>query len=129
MNRFTYSERDYAFGQAMLTLRTGIGLRQAGLADLLHVSRRAVAEWEAGSSYTTASHLKNLIALGVRQRAFAAGREVEEIRALWKAARQKVLLDELWLAELLSQQHPPPLFAASQLTDPTSGSLSPGSGD
>src|SRR6266568_7137281 len=119
MNRVTYSERDYAFDQAMLTLRSGIGLTQAGLADLLHVSRRAVAEWEAGSSYPTASHLKNLIAVGVRQRAFAAGREVEEIRALWKAARQKVLLDELWLAELLSQQHPPPLFAASQPIEQT----------
>ena len=124
-----YGERDYAFGQAMLTLRTSIGLTQAGLADLLHVSRRAVAEWEADSSYPKADHLKRLIALGVQQQAFAAGREVEEILALWKAAHQKVLLDELWLAELLSQQHPPPLFAASQLIDPTSGSLSPGSGD
>jgi hypothetical protein len=35
-----YDERGYAFGQAMLTLRTNIGLTQAGLADLLHVSRR-----------------------------------------------------------------------------------------
>src|SRR5216684_7530818 len=98
-----YDERDYAFGQAMLTLRTDIGLTQAGLADLLHVSRRAVGEWEAGSSYPTAGHLKHLIALGVRQQAFAAGREVEEIRALWKAARQKVNLDELWLAALLGE--------------------------
>jgi transcriptional regulator with XRE-family HTH domain len=103
MNRSTYGERDYAFGQAMLTLRTGIGLTQAGLADLLHVSRRAVAEWEAGSNYPTVGHLKHLIALGVRQQAFAAGREVEEIRALWKAARQKVNLDELWLAALLGE--------------------------
>src|SRR3989440_10028937 len=107
MTRFTYSERHYAFGQAMLTLRTGIGLTQARLADLLHVSRRAVAEWEAGSSYPTASHLKHLIALGVQQQAFAAGREVEEIRALWKAARQKVNLDEPWLAALLGKQTTP----------------------
>ncbi len=119
MNRSTYGERDYAFGQAMLTLRTGIGLTQARLADLLHVSRRAVAEWEAGSSYPTVGHLKHLIALGVRQQAFADEREVEEIRALWKVARQKLLLDELWLAELLSQQHPPPLFAASQPIEQT----------
>jgi transcriptional regulator with XRE-family HTH domain len=34
-----YRERDYAFGAAMLTLRTAIGLTQAGLADLLGVSR------------------------------------------------------------------------------------------
>ena len=42
-----YGERDYAFGQMILTLRTHIGLTQAGLAELLRVSRRAVAEWEA----------------------------------------------------------------------------------
>ena len=47
MKRSLYGERDYAFGQ--LTLRTNIGLTQAGLADLLGVSRRAVAEWEAGA--------------------------------------------------------------------------------
>ncbi len=114
MNRSTYGERDYAFGQAMLTLRTSTGLTQAGLADLLHVSRRAVAEWEADSSYPKADHLKRLIALGVQQQAFAAGREVEEIRAFWQAAHQKVLLDELWLAELLSQQRPPPPLATPQ---------------
>ena len=102
LNRSAYGERDYAFGQAILMLRTSIGLTQAGLADLLHVSRRAVGEWEAGSSYPNVDHLKRLIALGVQQQAFAAGREVEEIHVLWKAAQQKVLLDELWLAELLS---------------------------
>ncbi len=111
MNRSLYDERDYAFGQAMLALRTTIGLTQAGLGALLHVSRRAVAEWEAGSSYPNVGHLKRLIELGVQQHAFAAGREVEEIHALWKAAHQKVLLDEPWLAELLSQQRPPAPFA------------------
>src|SRR5207247_9324722 len=90
----------------MLTLRTNIGLTQAGLADLLHVSRRAVAEWEAGSSYPKAEHLKQLITLGVQQHAFPAGREAEEIRALWRAARQKVLLDELWLHGLLGAPRP-----------------------
>jgi transcriptional regulator with XRE-family HTH domain len=70
----------------MLTLRTKLGLTQAGLADLLHVSRRAVAEWEAGSSYPKAEHLKQVIALGVQQQTFAARRAAEEIRAFWKAA-------------------------------------------
>ncbi len=119
MNRSTYGERDYAFGQAILMLRTSIGLTQAGLADLLHVSRRAVGEWEAGSSYPNVGHLKRLIALGVQQQAFAAGREVEEIHVLWKAAQQKVLLDELWLAELLSQQRPPLPFAAPRPIEQT----------
>ena len=106
MKRYSYGERDYAFGQAMLALRTHIGLTQAGLADLLGVSRRAVAEWEAGSTYPKAEHLKQFIALGVQQQAFPAGREVEEIHALWNAAHQKVLLDELWLQGLLGTHVP-----------------------
>ena len=104
MKRFTYSEHDYAFGEMMLTLRTHIGLTQAGLAELLHVSRRAMAEWEAGSTYPKAEHLKQLIALAVQQQAFPAGRESEEFRALWHAAHQKLLLDELWLQRLLGAQ-------------------------
>src|SRR5207302_559382 len=108
MKRFSYRERDYAFGQAMLTLRTTIGLTQAGLADLLGVSRRAVGEWEAGSSYPKAHHLQHVITLAVHQQAFPPGREEEEIRAFWKAAHQKVLLDESWLSALLNQPSPPP---------------------
>src|SRR2546421_1541771 len=108
MKRFSYRERDYAFGQAMLTLRTTIGLTQAGLADLLGVSRRAVGEWEAGSSYPKAHHLQHVMSLAVQQQAFAAGREEEEIRAFWKAAHLKVLLDESWLSALLNQPSPPP---------------------
>ena len=107
MKRFSYRERDYAFGQAMLTLRMNIGLTQAGLADLLGVSRRAVGEWEAGSSYPTAHHMHHVITLGVQLQVFPPGREAEEIRALWKAAHQKVLLDESWLAALLTQPSPP----------------------
>src|SRR5260221_3790959 len=99
-------ERDYAFGQAMLGLRTAIGLPQTGLAEYLGISRRAVGEWEAGSSYPKAERLKEFIALAVQHQAFPAGREAEEIRTFWKAARQKVLLDEPWLATLLSQQPP-----------------------
>ncbi len=107
MKQFSYGERDYAFGQAMLTLRTTMGLTQRDLADLLSISRRAVGDWEAGSSYPKAEHLKRLIELGVQQQAFPAGREAEEIRTLWKAACQKVLLDEQWLSALLSLQRPP----------------------
>src|SRR2546423_3265303 len=106
VKRYSYSERDYAFGQLMLSLRMRISLTQAGLAALLHVQRRAVAGWEAGSSYPKAEHLKELIALGVEQQAFAAGREAEEIRAIWRAAHQKVLLDEVWLHDLLAPPAP-----------------------
>ena len=48
MKRHAYRERDYAFAQLVLTLRTAIGLTQAGLAERLGASRRAVAEWEGG---------------------------------------------------------------------------------
>src|SRR5215469_11472870 len=98
-----YSERDYPLGQTMLTLRTRIGLTQAGLADLLGVSRRAVGEWEAGSTYPKTPHLQHFIALCVQQHVFAPEREEEEIRTLWKTAHQRVLLDEAWLAGLLTR--------------------------
>ena len=101
--RNTYGERDYASGAALLTLRTAIGLTQEGLAKLLGVSRRAVGDWEAGSNYPKADHLKRVIALAVKNRAFPEGREAEAIRKLWKAAHQRVLIDEHWLIELLEQ--------------------------
>ncbi len=106
MKSYSYRERDYTFGQLVLTLRSAIGLTQAALGERLGVSRRAVAEWEAGLGYPKAERLKQLITLGVRASAFAAGREEQEIRALWKAAHQKVLLDEAWLADLLAPAAP-----------------------
>src|SRR5579864_9538932 len=106
MKRSRYGERDYAFGQLMLTLRTHMGLTQASLAKLLGVSRRAVTTWELGSNYPATEHLKELIVLGVELGAFPAGREEEEIRAFWRAAHQKVLLDEQWLATLLGRSPP-----------------------
>jgi len=126
MKRSSYDERDYAFGQLVMTLRISIGLTQAGLADQLGISRRAVAEWEAGSSYPKSDHLKHLIALGVQQKAFPAGHEEEEIRALWKAARQKILLDKQWLHELLSKQRPrlalvTPLALEQSIIQPAQG--------
>lgn len=99
--KYSYEERDYAFGQVMATLRTHLKLTQAQLAERLGVSRQAIGEWEAGSSYPKADHLKNVIDLGVQQHAFPTGREAEEIRALWQAAHQKVLIDEVWLQEML----------------------------
>jgi transcriptional regulator with XRE-family HTH domain len=108
MPRHSYRERDYTFGQTMLKLRTSIGLSQANLAGLLRVSRRAVGEWETGSTYPKAEHLQQLIILCVQQRVFAPGREEEEIRALWKMAHQRVLLDEGWLSTLLARPPAPP---------------------
>src|SRR5437899_1861562 len=119
MKRSLYRERDYAFGQLMLTLRTHMGLTQASLAKLLGVSRRAVSTWELGSNYPASAHLQELIVLGMRASAFPAGHEEEEIRALWRAAHQKVLLDERWLQGLLGPQHPRLVLVASQSDEPT----------
>src|SRR5436853_3833764 len=117
MGTTAYDERDYNFGQAILDLRTKIGLTQVGLANELGISRHAVGEWETGSSYPKALHLKALIALAVQERAFTAGREAEEIRALWEAACQKVLLDERWLSSLLLQQRSSHLHLVSQAAE------------
>ncbi len=114
VKRSPYGERDYAFGQLMLTLRMGIGLTQAGLAQRLGVSLHTVGEWEGGLSYPKADHLKAFVALGVRASVFAAGREEEEIRALWHAAHQKVLLDGRWLQGLLGTQRPGLVLVAPQ---------------
>lgn len=103
MRRMSHREYDYAFGQRMLTLRTSIGLTQAGLAEVLNVSRNAVGGWEAGQSYPKARHLKTFVSFCLQQHVFPAGREEREIRALWRAAHQKVLLDEGWLQEVLRQ--------------------------
>ena len=123
MRRHVYRERDYAFAQQVLTLRTAIGLTQTGLAERLGASRRAVAEWEGGLSYPKAERLKQLITLGMQQQAFPAGREEEEIRALWKAAHQKVLLDEAWLHDLLAPLSPVPLSppAGTLAAEPRAG--------
>src|SRR6266496_1634905 len=119
MKQSFYRERDYAFGQAMLSLRTAIGLTQAGLAELLSVSRKAISRWEAGETYPKASHLKALLAFAVGQQAFPAGREEEEIRAFWHTAHQKVLVDELWLQGLLGTQRPRLALVAPGLVEET----------
>ena len=84
----------------MLGLRARIGLTQTGLANFLGISRRAVGDWESGSTYPKTEHLKQFISLAIDHQAFQDGEESQEIRALWKAAHQKVLLDEAWLSSL-----------------------------
>src|SRR2546430_5145452 len=122
MKGSSYRERDYAFGQVMLTLRTSLELTQTELADLLGVTRRAVIDWEGGLTYPKADHLKQFVALATQRQAWPFGREAEEVRALWQAARQKVLLDEAWLGGLLSHIQAPP---ASQPGEETSVTAPP----
>ncbi|HEX9076706.1 MAG TPA: NB-ARC domain-containing protein [Anaerolineae bacterium] len=103
MRHSAYSERDYAFGQQVLSLRTESQLTQARLAERLGVSRPAVVGWEAGTSYPSPSHLKHLIELFLEHHAFHRGQEAEEIRALWQNAHVRVPLDETWLTSLLDK--------------------------
>ncbi|HEV2582651.1 MAG TPA: NB-ARC domain-containing protein, partial [Ktedonobacteraceae bacterium] len=116
MKGSSYHQRDYAFGQLMLTLRTKLKLTQTELADLLGLRRRTVIDWEGGLTYPTVDHLKHFVELATERQAFPTGREAEEVRALWHAARQKVLLDEAWLDGLLSHLQAPPASQAGEET-------------
>src|SRR5436305_379662 len=104
MKRSSYRERDDPFGQAILHLRTCMGLTQTGLADQLGISHRAVGKWEAGKSSPKAGHLKHLIELAIKHQAFPTGHEEEAIRQLWQAVHRKTALDEQWLSSSLMQQ-------------------------
>ncbi len=99
---YQYRERDYAFGNLCLTLRTHIGVTQGEFADLLGISERAIQSWEVGESYPKVERLKRLIAVCVQHHVFEPSHQEEEIRALWQAAHQRVLLDEPWLRALLT---------------------------
>ncbi|HEX4714061.1 MAG TPA: helix-turn-helix transcriptional regulator, partial [Ktedonobacteraceae bacterium] len=112
----SYGGRDYAFGQKMLTLRTSIGVTQEGLAALLGITRKAVGRWEAGETYPKAAHLQTILALALQQRAFPDGQEEEAIRVFWRAAHQKVLLDEAWLHDLLAPPAPIQLSPPAETT-------------
>ncbi|HEX6480831.1 MAG TPA: NB-ARC domain-containing protein [Ktedonobacteraceae bacterium] len=122
MKGSSYRERDYAFGQVMLTLRTRLKLTQTELAEMLGVRRRAVIDWEGGLTYPNVDHLKQFVVIAIERQAWSFGHETEEVRALWQAARQKVLLDEAWLGGLLSHLQAPP---ASQSAEETSATAPP----
>src|SRR5260370_34471061 len=107
MKGSSYRERDYAFGQLMLTVRTKLGLTQTELADILGVRRRAVIDWEGGLTHPNVDHLKHFVVIAIQRQAFPAGHEAEEARALLHMARQKRLLDAAWLGGLLSHLQPP----------------------
>src|SRR2546425_10839302 len=123
MKRSSYRERDYALGRVMLPLRTRLELTQTELADLLGVTRRAVIDWEGGLTYPKADHLKQFVVLAIERQAWPFGREAEEVRALWQAARQKVLLDEAWLGGLLSHIQASPASQPGEETSVTAHAL------
>jgi predicted transcriptional regulator len=79
MKGSSYRERDYAFGQLMLTVRTKLKLTQTELAQMLGVGRRAVIDWEGGLTYPNAGHLKHFVVLASERQVWPSGREAEEI--------------------------------------------------
>jgi len=93
-----------------------MALSRAELANYVGVSRQAVGDWESGLSYPKTEHLKALIALAAQKQAFASENEASEIRLLWKAAHQKIPLDEHWLSALLDHRlTPQPLQSGPQV--------------
>ena len=83
-----YRERNYAFGQQLLTLRTRAGLTQIALAAQIGVNRRSVLNWETGELYPKAETLQRLIAVLLAQGVFTAGQEAEQAAQLWQQASQ-----------------------------------------
>jgi len=125
MRHSDYSDRDYAFGQQILVLRTTSNLTQSGLAELLGISRQAVVGWEAGASYPSPQHLKHFIELCYQHNAFHSGQEAEEVRALWQNSRVRVPLDETWLTRLLEKQLESPPAPAPLQHAPGAGAVPP----
>jgi transcriptional regulator with XRE-family HTH domain len=117
----SYHGLDYAFGHTILTLRARIGLTQVGLAAFLGVSRKAISDWERGSSYPQPEHLKQFIALAIQQHAFPAGQVSEEVHAIWQDSHQKILFDEAWLEALLPQSEDSPWDGDRSHITPRSG--------
>ena len=76
-------------------------------------------DWEGGLTYPKADHLKQFVVLAIQRQAWPFGREAEEVRALWQAAHQKVLLDEAWLGGLLSHLQAPPASQSGEETSVT----------
>jgi WD40 repeat protein/transcriptional regulator with XRE-family HTH domain len=101
-----YRQRNFAFGQQLLTLRTRAHLTQIALAEELGVNRRSVLKWETGESYPKAETLQRLIAIFLSRHAFTEGQERAEAQALWSQAAQDAprplaSFDDAWFTHTL----------------------------
>src|SRR5262245_17983570 len=104
-----YRQREYAFGQQLLSLRTRAELTQIGLAEHIGVNRRSVQNWETGESYPKAETLQRLLAVLLAQGVFSPGQEAEEAAQLWEQAAQDAPhplapFDAAWFTHLLSER-------------------------
>ena len=108
-----YKITDFRFGQMVAGLREKAGLTQQEAANALHVSRRTIQHWEAGTAFPGAAHVKALIAYYLPYGTFPHSHELEEARRLWEQAdesstRHKTPFDESWFKNLLRQPLPGP---------------------
>src|SRR2546430_6184174 len=111
MSYSRYKLRDYTFGLLALKLRERTRLAQIEIASLVGVTEKAIRNWEVGTSYPTAAHLKKLIEVYMRHGAFMVGQEREEAKILWERSclsksRRRASFDEGWFTSLLDKQRP-----------------------
>lgn len=117
----TYPIRNYAVGQALLTLRSRTQFTQAELASQLGLHRRSIQKWETGESYPTAENLRALLTLLVARHVLTPGQEPTEAATLWEQVRQAAppnfpFFDIQWFALLLDTHRGTP---ASEPAPPT----------
>lgn len=106
----TYPIRNYAVGQALLTLRSRAKFTQAELAAQLGLHRRSVQKWETGESYPTAENLRALLTVLLARQAFTPDQEQAEAMALWHQVSQAAPpnfppFDVQWFELLLATHH------------------------
>lgn len=112
-----YPIRNYAVGQALLTLRSRAKLTQAELAAQLGLHRRSVQKWETGESYPTVENLRALLTVLLARQAFTPAQEQAEAMALWDQVSQAAppnfpLFDAPWFELLLATQRSVPASAS-----------------
>jgi len=118
-----YKLKDNQFGLLALTLRERAGLAQAEVANELGVSERAIRHWEGGTTYPTATNLKELIKLYLLRGVFVEGQERDEAKAFWEqaiesASRRKALFDDAWFDELFRRLRHAQSYEKQRVPDP-----------
>jgi WD40 repeat protein/transcriptional regulator with XRE-family HTH domain len=107
MARHHYKLRTHEIGQRLVAFRNQTGLTQTELGRLIGVSRRSILKWEGGEGVPNGTHLHHLLEVFVDRKAFTAGQELAEARALWEAVSQAATkrlgqFNTHWFEQLLS---------------------------
>ncbi|MBV9232142.1 MAG: helix-turn-helix transcriptional regulator, partial [Chloroflexi bacterium] len=100
-------ENRAGLGSRLGMLRERTGLLQKDIARLVNVSHITVKNWENGRYKPSAEHLKKLIEVYLRQKAFSHGCEQEEAEELWRMAALNIEFDKEWFVEMRAKLIPP----------------------